>query len=163
METAYLASTLPLLGTIIAAIGVTVAAVVAIRGYLEFKSQNILRRFEKFLEIRRHFKENSDFRKICNLLDDNDPRLSSLPFETKKDFLGAFEDIALMNNSGLINDQIAHYMFGYYAIRCYESEFFWSDVNRESPYWKLFSSFAKKMRAIERVEINTADVSQFKF
>jgi hypothetical protein len=97
------------------------------------------------------------------LLEHDDPKLTTISFGTKRDFLGFFEDIALMNNSGLINDQVIHYMFGYYAIRCYQSQNFWTEVNKDSPYWKLFSKFAEKMENIEQQTMDTADVSKFKF
>jgi hypothetical protein len=40
-------------------------------------------------------------------------------------FLGFFEEVALMMNSGLIRKEVAHYMFGYYAIHCWDSKNFW--------------------------------------
>lgn len=55
-----------------------------------------------------------------------------------------------MMNSGLVRKDVAHYMFGYYAIRCWESEHFWSEVNRKSIYWALFRDFVEKMKAIEK-------------
>jgi hypothetical protein len=40
-------------------------------------------------------------------------------------------------------------MFGYYAIRCWKSEAFWVGLDRESPYWGLFRSFAVEMMGLE--------------
>jgi hypothetical protein len=40
-------------------------------------------------------------------------------------------------------------MFGYYAIRCWESENFWAEINRESSYWIVFKKFVEKMKLIE--------------
>jgi len=55
-------------------------------------------------------------------------------------------------------------MFGYYAVRCYESQLFWAEVNRESYYWSLFTAFAKKMRDIEsRVVESASRVEDFHF
>jgi hypothetical protein len=53
-------------------------------------------------------------------------------------------------NSGLIRKQVAHYMFGYYAIQCWENSYFWSDVNRDSTYWLVFQDFAEQMMSIEK-------------
>lgn len=44
---------------------------------------------------------------------------------------------------------VAHYMFSYYAIRCWESENFWQDLNRESYYWALFRDFVFEMKKLE--------------
>jgi hypothetical protein len=56
----------------------------------------------------------------------------------------------LLMNSGLIRKSVAHYMFGYYALRCWESEYFWLDVNRNSPYWAAFRTFVEQMKRIEQ-------------
>jgi hypothetical protein len=72
------------------------------------------------------------------------------PFKEKRDLLGFFEEIALMMNSGLIRNEVAHYMFGYYAIKCWESKYFWSTVYRESIYWSLFRDFVEQMKQIEQ-------------
>lgn len=83
--------------------------------------------------MRERFKNNKIFQKICNLLDTNDEGLLEIKFEEKRDFLGFFEEVAIAMNSGLIKPQVAHYMFGFYAIKCWESGKFWdgNDVNNE--------------------------------
>jgi hypothetical protein len=40
-------------------------------------------------------------------------------------------------------------MFGYYAIRCWESKYFWLYTNRDSIYWRLFKEFVMTMKNIE--------------
>jgi hypothetical protein len=40
-------------------------------------------------------------------------------------------------------------MFGYYALRCWESQHFWADVNRDSSYWALFRDFVEQMKQAE--------------
>jgi len=141
-----------------------VAAIAAMRGYFEYRSLNVLRRFEKFQEVRRRFKESDEFRQICYLLDTDSPEISAIGFKAKRDFLGFFEEIALMHNSNLINDDVAHYMFGYYAIRCYDSPYFWSDVNKNSYYWSLFAKFVARMKTIESRVLNVEpDVTSYRF
>ena len=91
----------------------------------------------------------------------NDLKLQSVPYKDKRDYLGFFEEIALMVNSGIIRIELAHYMFGYYAIRCWESDCFWGDVNRDSQYWVLFKEFVRKMKEIENTF--TYDERKFRF
>ena len=67
-----------------------------------------------------------------------------------RSFLRYFEEIALMVNSGLLRKDVAHYMFGYYAIRCWESDYFWTHLNRQGPYWALFREFAGEMARMEK-------------
>ena len=76
--------------------------------------------------------------------------LKEVPFEHKRSLLGVFEEVALMMNSGLIKKEVAYYMFGYYAIRCWQSDNFWGNVNRHSIYWRLFRNFAEEMLQIEK-------------
>src|SRR5262249_28995192 len=72
--------------------------------------------------------------------------IDQIPFKERRDFLGFFEEIALMTNSGLIARHVAHYMFGYYAIQCWESLVFWSNLERKSIYWSLFHDFVVQMK-----------------
>lgn len=75
--------------------------------------------------------------------------MKEIPFSDKRDFLGLFEEVAIMMNSGLIKKEIAHYMFGYYAIRCWEGKNFWHSVNKTSLYWQVFIDFVTEMKDIE--------------
>jgi hypothetical protein len=36
-------------------------------------------------------------------------------------------------------------MFGYFAIKCYESKAFWKGLNRHQPLFSLFMDFAQRM------------------
>ena len=129
--------------------GAVIALGALIQGLIEYTHQGAQKRAEHFLNMRQRLKESEVFEELCSLLETDDPRLSEIPFKDKRSLLGLFEEVALMMNSGLIRKDVAHYMFGYYAIRCWESRNFWSDVNRDSIYWSLFKDFVKKMRAIE--------------
>jgi hypothetical protein len=130
-------------------VGVVLALFTLIKGVYEYVKQGAQKRAEQFVEMRKRFKENDAFRELAALIESNDSKLISEPFKNKRDYLGFFEEVALMVNSGLIKIEVAHYMFGYYAIRCWESDFFWSDVNRKSSYWALFRDFVTKMKKIE--------------
>jgi len=130
-------------------IGVAIAAFTLIRAFLEYRGQGIQKRVERFLEMRKRFEENAQLKEICNLLEYKDKRLAEIPFKAKRDLLGFYEEIAIMLNSGIIRREVAHYMFGYYAIRCWESDDFWRDVNRNSRYWAVFKNFALEMKDIE--------------
>jgi hypothetical protein len=130
-------------------VGVIIALFAFIKGVLEYAKQGAQKRAEQFLEMRNRFKKNESFRDICALLEHDDPKLQDIEFKEKRDFLGFFEELALVVNSGLIRREIAHYMFGYYAIKCWRSENFWinakSKINRDSIYWALFKDFVDKM------------------
>lgn len=130
-------------------VGAVVAFVTLLKGVIEYTKQGAQKRAEHFIEMRKRLKENLTFKQICALTEGNDEQLKKLQFSDKRDFLGFFEEVALMVNSGLIKKEVAHYMFGYYALRCWESDSFWMGVNRDSPYWALFKDFATQMKEVE--------------
>jgi len=135
------------IGTLIAAV---VAIGVAIIGIFEYKNQNKLKRVEQFIGLRKRFKENDVFNKIRELLLHNDENIKNVPTKEKTDFLGFYEEIAIMVNSGVMRKKVSYYMFGYYAIRCWESEGFWCNIYRNSIYWSVFKKFAEDMKKIEK-------------
>ena len=135
-------------------VGVAIALFTLIKGIVEFVKQGTQKRAEQFVEMRKRFKENEIFREISALLENDNPKLAFEPYKNKRDYLGFFEEIALMVNSGLIKGEVAYYMFGYYAIKCWKSDNFWKIkskngksqyINRESQYWILFKKFVEKM------------------
>lgn len=135
---------------ITATVGAITLAVTIVRGVLEYSKQNRLARYEKYAELSKDWSENKDIQEIIVLLDD-DPQHKLLKINNaeKEAFIGFYEEIALMLESRILKERIAYYMFGYYTIRCYDNQGFWTDMDRESPYWSLFRRFAKKMKKID--------------
>lgn len=121
-----------------------------IKGVVEYVRQGVERRAERFVAMRVRLYGNEKFREICVLLDSEDARLREIPRFDRYEYLGLLEDVALMLNSGLIRPSVAHYMFGYFAIRCWRSEHFWHDIARDSSYWALFEDFVIQMQEIEK-------------
>jgi hypothetical protein len=130
-------------------LGVLIALFAFGKGILEYTLKNKLDRFTKFQEIRTRMKGNEEFREILALAEVDDERLKFIDFAIKRDLLGLFEEVALMVSSGILKREVAHYMFGYYAIRLYDSENFWLNVNKNSYYWSVFRRFTEDMRKIE--------------
>jgi hypothetical protein len=131
-------------------IGAVVAAFTLAKALFEYIRQNAAKRAEFFITMRARLKENETFRNLLDQIEHDDPNLGGIDFKEKRDLLGFFEEIALMLNSGIVRADVAHYMFGYYAIRCWESEHFWQGVNRESQYWSAFADFVVRMKSIEQ-------------
>jgi hypothetical protein len=142
----------------IAGAGTATGVVTFIRGIAEYRLQGRQRRADRFFELRQALKKNPEFAELAELLDEAassdtglaaaaNTKLEVIPFRTKRDYLGLFEEVALAVNSGLIKPDVAHYMFGYYAILCEENDSFWNNANRYSAYWALFRSFYEQMKA----------------
>jgi hypothetical protein len=78
--------------------------------------------------------------------------LAAIPASEKFEFLGAYEELALLVRSGLVRAEVAHYMHGYYAIRCKHSGGFWKGhaaPTLASYYWSLFADFVNEMERLE--------------
>jgi hypothetical protein len=131
-------------------IGTAIALATLLKGVFEYSAQGAQKRAEQFFLLRKRLFENASFQRICAMLRDENPQLAAVPFEEKAEFLTLFEEVALMMNSGLIRESVAHYMFGYYAIMSWDSDYFWSGLTRESDYWKVFSDFARRMKEREK-------------
>ena len=138
----------------LAAIGATLIGLLALlKAVFEYVAQGSQKRADRFFEMRLRFDENTAFQAICGLLDSGDSNIRGVPAIDKHRFLGFFEDIELLCNSGLMKEAVANYMFGYYTIKCWNSAEFWEDINRDSDYWAGFRSFAFKMRRVEETFI----------
>jgi hypothetical protein len=132
-----------------AILGAAIALAALVKGVYEYGAQGAQKRAEQFFVLRKRLFENATFVTICGLLREESPELATCPFQDKYDFLALFEEVALMMNSRLIREPVAHYMFGYYAILCWESDPFWTGLTRDSDYWKVFAAFAATMKRRE--------------
>jgi len=140
--------------SIVKSIASIVAVIVALitlgKGLAEYSKQGAQQRAEHFLEMRHRFKDNENFHRICALLWNDDDGLLKLTLQEKTDFIGFFEEIVLLTNSGLLRFDVAHYMFGFYAVHCWKSEKFWNNMNRENPYWSLFRDLVERTEHMKK-------------
>jgi len=120
------------------------------------RDRNIQMRAEFFFALRRRLKENHEFEKIGRLCENDDFELQKIPYLDKRAYLGLLEEVAITKNSKLIREEVAHYMFGKYVIKCWNSQNFWkTSIEGEPPlvqdegYWKEFKRFAERLEQIE--------------
>lgn len=135
---------------IVAIITAGVAIFTLIKGLREYSRQGAQKRVDLFLEMRKRFKENLEFRLMIKLIAEDDEELKTIDLRKKYNYLGFFEEIALMVNSGLIRKDVALYSFGYYVSQCWKSEKFWSNIRRKSLYWIVFKNFAEQLDDLQR-------------
>jgi len=132
----------------------TVVAVISLATFIkvliEYRRSTSTKRLELFLMMRTRLREDHEFKEICELLESDDQKLREIPLVQKDRFTGFFEELAIMHNSKLINEDVTLYMFGYFAIRCNQSQNFWYGLNRKQKLWSLFFSFAKDMEQADR-------------
>jgi hypothetical protein len=134
---------------VVVILGGLVALLTLVKGVREYSLNGTMKRAEYFAALYRQLHDIVVLGKICRLLDEESKELATVPYSEKFQFLAFFENVALMVNSGLLKRDLAQYMFAYYGIRCYESQAFWINMNRDSPYWMLFVSFAQAMKSDE--------------
>jgi hypothetical protein len=136
----------------VAVLTFVVGVVTLIKAIVEYNRQNAAKRFEIFQGMNKRF-DDGNFMKIREYLDNDDPELEKFDYTSKHNFLGFFEELAISVNSKVMSIEVAYYMFGYYAIRCYSSIHFWGGdkmLQKDSVYWSLFRQFANKMQVMER-------------
>lgn len=138
------------------AIAVIVGLLTLAKAVNEYRRQGTIKRIEFFLEARNRLKTNAQFQEISILLESDDPKLAEIPMQHKIEFVGFFEEIALLVTSRVIRKEVAHYMFGYYALKAWDSRNFWLLAERpdrpldrdNEPYWFLFRSFVHAMAPV---------------
>jgi hypothetical protein len=143
--------TISVISAVVAALTFVVGVGTLIKAILEYKRQNAAKRFEIFQGMNRRFDE-SEFKVLREMLDSDADALVTVDYIGKHNFLGFYEEIAISVNSGVMDINVAFYMFGYYAIRCWKSENFWLGgkmLDKNSIYWSLFADFAHKMLVME--------------
>jgi hypothetical protein len=149
----YLAEYAPGVSAAIAALALVAGG---IKFGLEYRKQNSLRRFETFHKMRDIGRNDPFISEAIDCLRDFErgkpgaaDRLREMDIKKKHRFLAFFEEVAIMHDSGLIKTDVAHYMFGYFCIRCLEVDEFWIGIEQRSYYWSLFMRFARLMQQIE--------------
>jgi hypothetical protein len=152
-----------LVGSGVAILTFVVGVGTFIKAIWEYKRQNRTKRFEIFQGLNKRFDE-PEFLRVREMLDDDSSALATTDYTVKHNFLGFFEEIAISIKSDIIRAEVAFYMFGYYAIRCWRSENFWKEdkmIDKESPYWSLFRAFAQRMSAME-ARLGSGDIDSRK-
>ena len=143
-------------------VGTVAAALTFVKAIIEYTKQNAQKRAEHYTRLREEFKKDGRFGDLFEKLEDDAPDLAELSFEKKQDLIGFYEDIALAVNSNLLKKEVAHYMFAYYAVRCWDSKYFWEGLERESHYWTLFRYFVGEMKSVEdQLKVKPPNLKRF--
>jgi NDP-sugar pyrophosphorylase family protein len=152
---------------IIKAIAITGTSIVAIitliKGYLEYKLTSTQKRSEFYERLGTKLETDETLKLIIHYLETNDTEIRNLARFERYKFLRFYEDIALIMNSDLIKPEIAHYMFSYYAVKCFDSDDFWHDIERNSIYWRVFNEFVEKMKKMENQNLTIPQNEKIKF
>jgi hypothetical protein len=138
-------------------LGTAIALATLVNASLEYIRRGRMERMQVFFDLRRRLKE-PELNEVAQLIDEaREPdkaiselaarKLAETSFRVKRDYLGLFEEIGFAVERGLIEPEIAHYMFGYYALHCAGCDAFWIGVGELNPYWNRFYEFCAQMQA----------------
>ncbi|MGA8699420.1 MAG: hypothetical protein WB689_37455 [Xanthobacteraceae bacterium] len=119
-----------------------------------------LKRFEKFQDMQRRFREDKSIARVLRFLypDQYPDQQANVSKADKFVFMGFYEEIAIMINSGLISPDLAYWTIGLDAANFYEIE----PAFRDDRTWTLFNSFARKV-ATRYPEISPREIAELKF
>lgn len=137
--------------TIVALIGIVGTIIPLIMAVLEYIKRGKKDRAEFFLKLRDRFKGNEKFMAIQRLIEEDDnplkvEELKNIPIQDKNDLIGMFEEIYLLSANNLIDKHIIFYMFGQYALDCYQNETMQTQLKlKDQSYWKQFSNFCSEI------------------
>jgi hypothetical protein len=149
-----------LLTIIVATFAGLVALGTFIKAILEYRLQGRQKRAELFDKFKTTLKTEPRIVNINSLLEADHETLTTIPLIDRYYFLGYYEQIAIAVNSGLIDKDVAHYMFGYFALRCWDSDNFWVGINRQSYYWSVFKTFVDTMQKLENRNLNKSGLTK---
>lgn len=127
------------------AVGGVIALITFVTGTIQYIMQGRHQRAAQFIEMRRRFLDNPSFREILNLLDGDSPRLAETSVQDRRNLVGFLEEIALLVESRLLRADVAFYMFGYYVSLIGRSTHFWTGLDREGSYWRVFREFEGRL------------------
>ncbi|MBK1679081.1 hypothetical protein CKO20_01620 [Rhodocyclus tenuis] len=103
-----------------------------------------LNRTKFFLEQHRRLFDNSELYEVTCLLDADDKELADKTmWDKKRKFLTFIEEIALLVKSDQINEEVAFYMFGYYARCAMHGCNFRVGIDPAAEHWGLFYEFTE--------------------
>ena len=130
-----------------------IALATLIKAVLEYRRGAVFRRVEYFAKMRDEFLKDKAFAALTELLERKDPCLGEFRASDKWRYLFFFEYVALLVRARVIREELACYMFGYYALLCDRSEFFWSEsFPKDRLFWPLFFDFVERMKEVEKLK-----------
>lgn len=124
-----------------------------IKAIIEYRMQGRQKRTDLFDDYYNRLRTDSQLNNVISSLEDGKKDLKNITKIDKYYFLGFYEQIAMAVNSGLIKINAAHYFFGYYAKKCWDSDDFWcideNKISKDSYYWSTFKRFVDDSKKIE--------------
>jgi len=127
-------------------IGLLVASIGGVRALIEYRRRSAQDRLTLLLKMQEAV-QSSRFTLIRDHLETG-KSFSDISKADRGDYAQIFENVALLRNAGFLRRELAHYMFGFEALRCWRDKGFWVGMEQDK-WWRLLSSFAAELEAAE--------------
>jgi hypothetical protein len=137
-------------------VGAVIALAGAGKALLEYLRKNTYDRLQIMLKLQESFQSNARFQKIRNEFE-NGGDFSSISNSDRGDYAQVFENVALLTKAGFLTPELAYYMFGFEALRCWRNDEFWRPLDRTSKWWRVLKGFASEL-----IELDQKQPSDFK-
>jgi hypothetical protein len=123
-----------------------------------------LKRFENFQQMQSRYRQDPSIQAVFRSLYPEQYRgdtgkQPSATTKNKLDFMGFYEELAIMVNSGIMRPDAAYYTFGVDAVEFWKKEQYWHD----DPTWKLFNSFVQNAKRFQKHSLRDLDVTKLFF
>ncbi len=143
------------LALVIAGLSSSAAVPTVAYAVVEYRRQGCQRRTEQFFAFGARVESDQIFVRVRQLLEAESTgtegaaqELKGVDKQEKYHFMGTYEELAVLGNSGLVRLEIAYYMHGYAVILCKRSSAFHTGLDPpvpDDPHWHVFADFAERM------------------
>lgn len=140
---------LNIINTVILGIGLFIGLISLSLAYKEYKKSVSLKKFQIYREYVTKMEKNMDFQNIFSKLEKNEKLTNDKDYDSIKELLGFYEDLALQEQSNTLQIELLWYRFGYYALKLRKHQNFNEIINEKGIYWKLFILFVEKLEIVE--------------
>jgi hypothetical protein len=132
-------------------------ASILLKYVLEIQKDNRRRRVEVYYELRKTFDTEKDFLDIQLNLDSDSPKFTPDSKSQRMKFASFMEYVSLCTRSDIFSHELANYEFGYFAMKCWNTDTFWVDLvddvsaRKEDPYSAMFKTFVDQLMELDRL------------
>jgi hypothetical protein len=133
--------------TVIDVSGVAIALFGGARALVAYRKKVTQERFQMLMKMQESFQSSKRFQQIREKLA-GQGGFDGISIAERADYATFFENIALLCRGKLLRPEMAFYMFGFEALRCWNNETFWEGMQRLDKWWGVFREFAAELELL---------------
>jgi len=134
------------------------------RSNAEAEREGRLKRFEKYQQMQSRYRQDESIQAVFRWLypehyHDGDKTRPQVTTNDKLNFMGFYEELAIMVNSQIMTPEAAYYTFGVDAVEFWQKEASWHGDDS----FKLFNLFVEGADKFQKKTLKTFDVANLYF